>query len=392
MSLLSLHPAWLAAVPAMIAGVAWLDLAWLPILLVVPWVILSQKHRAIAFASAWGYYAAFSRDLPEAYAKFYPAASSLWGWLGWAFWAATLALPWVFLIRRNMTPERKAISILVALTALTVPPFGFFHWGSPLLAGGALYPGMGVLGLLATAALAATFPLWRKKTALATLACLLALSVAANTLWTTPARPEGWVAINTEMGRHPPIANRTEVIGRQEALYALATEKLSEEGIKVILFPESIAGMDRAAIDFRWRPLSKSLADNGGALLMGVDIWDGSKGYLNALKEPGGKIVARARVPMPAGSWKFGLAPGAFSDVFGSGTVNVAGRKASVSFCYEDFILWPHLELLTWQTEVLLAPGNQWSSKDLAAENTQNVSLAALGRLAGVPVLRARNR
>lgn len=49
----------------MIAGVAWLDLAWLPILLVVPWVILSQKHRAIAFASAWGYYAAFSRDLPE---------------------------------------------------------------------------------------------------------------------------------------------------------------------------------------------------------------------------------------------------------------------------------------------------------------------------------------
>jgi hypothetical protein len=48
------------------------------------------------------------------------------------------------------------------------------------------------------------------------------------------------------------------------------------------------------------------------------------------------------RVPVPIGMWKPLTDSGVPLNLLGTGTVQLAGRRAAVLICYEQLIVWPH--------------------------------------------------
>jgi hypothetical protein len=96
-------------------------------------------------------------------------------------------------------------------------------------------------------------------------------------------------------------------------------------------------------------------------------------------------------VPMPVGDWKFGFEEGAETNIFGSDIVDLHGKKVAFSLCYEDFLLWPHRGLLAGNADVLVSATNQWPSSGTSAEIAQDISRVALARMAGIPILTAKN-
>lgn len=136
----------------------------------------------------------------------------------------------------------------------------------------------------------------------------------------------------------------------------------------------------------------------GATVLVGQEVWNKERtGFRNALVGYGvygdaGGVVISSQVPMPIGDWKFGYEGGAETNIWGSDVIALYGRRVAVSLCYEDFLLWPHRGLLAGKAELLISATNQWPSSGTSAEIAQDVSRMALARLAGVPLLTAKNR
>jgi apolipoprotein N-acyltransferase len=72
--------------------------------------------------------------------------------------------------------------------------------------------------------------------------------------------------------------------------------------------------------------------------------------------------------------------------------LDVAGRRAAFSICYEDFLWWPHWRLLIDRPDVMVSMSNGWFSADLALAQIQQQSVQSIAQLAGVPLLRVVNR
>ena len=67
--------------------------------------------------------------------------------------------------------------------------------------------------------------------------------------------------------------------------------------------------------------------------------------------------------------------------------LNIAGRRAAFSICYEDFLWWPHWRLLMDQLDILISTSNGWFDADLHTY-THEQSVRSVAQLAGVPLLR----
>jgi len=136
----------------------------------------------------------------------------------------------------------------------------------------------------------------------------------------------------------------------------------------------------------------------GATVLVGEETWDNARtGFKNALvgygaEKDGGAVVVSSMVPMPVGDWKFGFEEGAETNIFGSDITDLHGKKVAFSLCYEDFLLWPHRGLLAGRADLLVSATNQWPSSGTSAEIAQDISRAALARMAGIPILTAKNR
>lgn len=375
------------------AGMPWMSLAML-LLLPVSWV--KSISRFAAFLLFVAYYATFSRDVPDAYANFFPGESL---WIGYGVWlldAGILALPWAITHTKSWTAGSLATRYLIALVVTLLPPVGIINWGHPLLAAGAVYPGTGLAGLLAAAllgylaALAATGNKQGRKGVMA----MVALGVAANVAYATPPPPSGWVGISTAMGRYPEKDFRRNFEWQQELIRI--ADSATGSWIRVMVFPEEVAGAWKPSKDYWWKDTAErsKLADM--TILMGVDLQEPG-GFRDAVKALGSEsgTVLSARVPMPVGNWKFwraGQPDSAIPDLLGSGRRVIAGKTAVFSICYEDFLLWPHLESMIGRPDVLVSMANNWSVRGLAAEWHQELSIQAQARLIGAPLVRASNR
>jgi apolipoprotein N-acyltransferase len=385
---------------AALAVLAWnggQGLASLALLTLVPALICRAASRATAFLVAFAYYGAAARAVPGILHGFFPGLSRAACLSLWALHGAVLALPWMLAWAGPDTPAwRRGAGAALALLVLSLPPLGLFHWASPLLAAGLLFPGWRWAGLLLAlgwmALLAAGSP--RRQAVRAVLLGGVLLALGANAVYRAPPAPAGWVAVSLALGKSPELWS--EEMGARRALLAGRALRELRQGARVVIFPESISGSNRRAQADLWRPVALAAARRGATVLVGEESWDrGRTGFRNALVAYGSAgeetVVASSRVPMPLGDWKFGIEEGAATDVFGDDVVALQGRRVAFSLCYEDFLLWTHRGLLAGRADLLVSATNQWPSSGTSAETGQDLSRAALARLAGVPLLTAKN-
>lgn len=386
---------------ALIGTMAWSDqqgLVSLALLLLLPVLIGGARSRLGAFLVANFYYGTATRAVPGIIGGFFPGLPVGANVTVWAAHSALLALPWAIALQpRRDTPFCRALGTAAALVLLTIPPLGLFHWGSPLMAAGLLFPGWKWVGVSATLTLLALMAASRRRTTAVHvgIAALVLLAVIANMTFHVSPSPDGWRAVSLHFGKSPELWSE-EMVERRRFLAETAAHAL-KQGDKVVVFPESISGSSRRSQAALWHGVVEEARSRGATVLVGEEVWNKDKtGFKNALVGYGvyggdGAVVVSSQVPMPIGDWKFGYEEGAETNIFGSDVVALQGRRVAFSVCYEDFLLWPHRGLLAGHADLLISTANQWPSSGTSAETSQDISRLALARLTGVPLLIAKN-
>lgn len=390
----------LCPIAVALAVVAWnggQGLAGLALLLLLPVLAARAGSRGGAVLVAFAYYGAAARAVPAIIKGFFPQLSMPTCLALWAAHAAVLALPWALAHAVPDAPAwRRGAGMAAALLLLSIPPLGLFHWASPLMAAGLLFPGWGWAGLLLTLLLMAllAFGQFQARRVQCALLAAAMLSVGANAAYRVPAPPPGWRAVSLELGRSPELWS-DQMEARRMLLAARAMREL-EQGARVVIFPESVSGSNRRDQAPLWQAVARAAAARGATVLVGEETWGRDRrSFRNALVGYGaaadGAVLVSSRVPMPMGDWKFGMEEGAATEVFGDDVVALHGRRVAFSMCYEDFLFWTHRGLLAGRAELLVSATNQWPSAGTSAETGQDLSRAALARLAGVALLTAKN-
>ena len=101
--------------------------------------------------------------------------------------------------------------------------------------------------------------------------------------------------------------------------------------------------------------------------------------------------VVPQRVPVPIAMWNPFRPDSAYSDWFGSGTVQIGSERAGIVVCYEQLIAWPVLMTMTKHPTVLIAPANDYWAKGTTIPMFQRTAVWSWARLFGLPCLFAVN-
>lgn len=386
---------------AAIALMVWYPGHWPIALLALPmlWAIAPGRWSAGAMWAA--YYLVGARDIPMMCARFFAGYGELSAIaahaLGVAFWlaqAAVLAAPWALLKpARDASAWSLAWRAGAALLLVSLPPLGVIGWLSPLHIASALYPATRWIGLTIALLLLATIAGFCRRPAALTAAALAALAIPAHVLALTPAAPAGWTALDMHMGKLDQ-ANYAAMYDRSNRVQ-LAAQDAFNAGTRVVVVPEEIIGMWRPSTKFWWQGFVSNLRARGQTLVLGVDLMvsDEPVRYSDSAVVAGAGLGRLdSRQPVPAGLWRPGAAVSAVLGNIAQGFLSIDGRRAAVSICFEDYLIWPHWRLLTERPDVLIGMSNGWFNSDLAVSQIQSQSVRSIARLAGVPLVRAVNQ
>ena len=283
-------------------------------------------------------------------------------WRGlWGLHAAILALAWSL----AWAPSRKGIRALFIRFALlsvvlVAPPFGSIAWLSPHLVAGLLYPGWVFLVIALTivmlASIAAT-AYGARQSNLALVAAMVIVSAIANFIYTAPAAPAKWAAIDTKLGPFP--ASDAGEFERHQTLIAAARDSIEARN-KVVVLPEEVAGRWRPAASYWWRDLDAAAERRSAVVFVGADLGEGLR-FRDALVLVGrqyGNVTSRQ--PIPLGLWRPWSNTRAIAGWIQPGVVQVAGETAALSFCYEDLLMWPLLVSMWHRLTVVVSVANDW--------------------------------
>jgi apolipoprotein N-acyltransferase len=105
--------------------------------------------------------------------------------------------------------------------------------------------------------------------------------------------------------------------------------------------------------------------------------------------------AAKQRFPVPFSMYRpFGeTGANAYLSSLGEvSTLTIKGKKLGALICYEQFLTWPFLSLLSQTPDVILAPSNLWWCKYTSLPGIQEATVRLWARLFGVPVVICSNR
>lgn len=373
---------WSPGFPALFFPLAAFTLAWL-------WGI--QRGRLPAFLLFFGYFLAIAKDIPASSQSFLGQGLAI-GVVMWIVQAALVAMPFGLMHGERYKPARFA----AALILFSVPPLGLLGWASPLLAAGTLFPGLGIAGLVALAALLsittlASSSLTARGNLLVAPAVLIA-TLSADIVAASRMPDYSWFAQNTSLGRYP--EDPAGHIERQKTLLRLAGESV-DGGAKLVLLPEGIAGNWSPILEAIWTPVALRAKEQGATVLIGATTEGADDARMNSLVAIGAdSFLMHARIPMPISMWNPWSDEGYSTNLMSPGLARVQGRQVAISICYEDLLVWP----LAWSfaagdPTAILSAGNNWFG-DAAATATaiQRTSIELQARLYGVPLIRAVNQ
>ncbi|MGO9446783.1 MAG: hypothetical protein ACLPXB_18700 [Thiobacillaceae bacterium] len=357
-------------------GAPWLigslGIALSPLLVLL---VISRTRFLNRWGCALGYYLVGAAGLPGGAATFFGSGHVFFGYVLWLTSAALLALPWAW-----VTNGWRAVWVMV-LSAL--PPLGVIGWLSPLTAAGIWFPGKGWIGLFLSLVL--VWALGNKKHL--GLIVLGVISMITNLNYRPAKPPTGWIGVDTHVGPQPENA-----MAQYERLNALVRQVHQQvQDSKVVMLPEAVAAdwwegtrfMIGQAVPTRqiWL-VGASITDSQGT-------WDaiGLARHGEVSPEP----VFKAVLPVPFSMWK-PWSSDTYTAAWWPSVNMIAGVRTMAMICYDQLLVWPWLETLWQQPEIIIAPSNGWWAGHGSIPTIQAASIRAWGRLMGVGVIEARNR
>jgi apolipoprotein N-acyltransferase len=176
------------------------------------------------------------------------------------------------------------------------------------------------------------------------------------------------------------------------------------EGVDVAILPETIIGRGNPTTLKRWRKFFELLgprpfAEKGTVFVAGAEIPSiGGLMYDNTMIsfEGNGKHqVAKQRFPVPFSMFVPFSGEGANAYLSSLGELSimdVQGRKLGFLVCYEQFLTWPFLSLMSQKPDAIIAPSNLWWCRGTSLPGIQAATGRLWVRLFGIPVVKAVNR
>jgi apolipoprotein N-acyltransferase len=307
------------------------------------------------------------------------------------------------------SPKKRALGVVFAVLVSIPPPLGLIGWGNPLTAAGLFFPGFGWFGLMIL-----TLDLYAEAAQSAklrrALIVLVLLTVPFLTLPAAHEKPERVtvngvtvLGLDTSFGR---VASGSEDFNTQYERERLVFQYVKDkrrngelEEADIVILPETIIGRANPATLKRWTRFFEPFAERGTVFIAGGEIpTDRGRKYNNVMIsfEPEGKSQAalqRIRVPFSMfrpfngeGANAYLLSsPGEFS------FMEIRGKKLGFLVCYEQFLTWPILTLMSQSPDAIAAPSNLWWCRDTSLPGIQAAAVRLWARLFGVPVAGAAN-
>jgi apolipoprotein N-acyltransferase len=377
-----------------IGGLAWIPLsaAWqltMLWLLVITWLLTT--NRKSAYALLFSYYLLTGREAIQIIHRF-TGLNEIVGLCVLLAYSAAIALIWTFAWQRR--PLWRFCGLVLILIATSIPPFGGFIYGSPLLAAGWLFPGMGFVGI------ALLVMSWGSVFAFAVLpksnmrmfatfiaGCLTVASVVANVNYSEPDSNFVY-ALNAKMPLYP-----VKIEDQHQRHLELTKAALAalEQPYSIVVMPEEIGGFWQPRYAWLWEDVSKAYEEANKTLIVGFDTKPDQ--YANTAKvfglNPDGASDVLAKVPAPIGGWKPWSTIHAPARWSSPATIAVNGRDLTFIFCWEELVPWPWLAAagLTDQGDQkprsVVVMANHWFAKDLDIGDSQARSTQAWSRLFG---------
>jgi apolipoprotein N-acyltransferase len=154
----------------------------------------------------------------------------------------------------------------------------------------------------------------------------------------------------------------------------------------------------------RWRkffepPGPRPFAENGTVFVAGGEVpTDRGRKYNNVMvsfEGEGKSQMALQRFPVPFSMYRPFSKAGAngyLSSLGEISTMTFRGKRLGFLVCYEQFLAWPFLSLLSQEPDAIVAPSNLWWCKDTSLPGIQEATVRLWARLFGVPVVTCANR
>ncbi|WEX91429.1 conjugal transfer protein TraB (plasmid) [Sinorhizobium garamanticum] len=357
----------------------------LPVALAFPVLWSRARTRSGAALVSAGYFLAASRSLPQGVATFY--ASDLWpGLLLWLCASASFVAVHAVLWTKGLGVRPLHYLLAAALTAL--PPFGITGWAHPVTTAGVLFPGWGWWGLLATTAglMGLVTRMWP-----AVAIALTGFWLWSAADWTDPNLPEGWQGVDLQMGSS---LGRDASIQRHRDLIATVKDR-APRGVETVALPESALGIWTPTVERLW---VKALQRTDISVVAGAVRVD-AEGYDNvliAVSAGGGRILYRERMPVPGSMWQpwrslFGTSGRARAHFFANPVAAAGDRRIAPLICYEQLVVWPVLQSMLHDPDLIVAVGNGWWTKGTSIIAIQRASAVAWAKLFAKPLVLSFN-
>jgi apolipoprotein N-acyltransferase len=351
------------------------------------------------------FYLAISRGIVPGVSVFFRDGSFIRALTLWILSAAALTAPWGFLWSPTKSPAKKALGTIFAILASIPPPLGLIGWGNPLIGAGLFFPGLGWFGLVLMldlyAEAAQSVKLRR---------AFIAIVLFAVPFLTLPAAAEkvtvGGVTIlglDTSFGRVASGSGDFDTQYKRERIvfqYIREMEKDEElKDVDIAILPETIIGRMNPTTLKRWRKFLEPFAESGTVFVAGGEVpTDQVRKYNNVMTSFEGKgksLIALQRFPVPFSMFQPFSGEGANAYLPSLGDVSVMeiqGRKLGFLICYEQFLTWPFLSLMSQKPDAIIAPSNLWWCRDTSLPGIQTATVRLWTRLFGVPVIASVNK
>ena len=198
-------------------------------------------------------------------------------------------------------------------------------------------------------------------------------------------------AIDTHFGGSAFVPRSSLVLYRQE-------RQIQGEALKhpdsVVLFPETIVPAWSRMTDTHWQGTFHSLEQQHTTILLGTTVpVPATQGSRNILLTRGfGPHFAYVqRIPVPLAMWHFGGSDGFPLMLRYPPTIRVLNQRAAVLVCYEQLLIWPALQSLSRDPDMLLAPSNDYWASTTAIPAIQHEAAKDWADLWDIPLYEARN-
>ncbi|MBB5577042.1 apolipoprotein N-acyltransferase [Rhizobium paranaense] len=165
----------------------------------------------------------------------------------------------------------------------------------------------------------------------------------------------------------------------------------ASDGARTIVLPESALGFWTPTVERLW---VKALQGTNATVVAGAAVVDagGYDNVLVAISAAGAQILYRERMPVPGSMWQpwrslLGQSGGARAHFFESPVVTVADSRIAPLICYEQLIIWPVLQSMLQEPDIVVAVGNGWWTKGTSIVAIQRASTQAWARLFAKPLV-----